>query len=188
MRRLLVGLAVVALTSCSAATEPPSSTTPDPAPTYTTAPASELVAKREIKPDPTTPTHFRLGAIDAPVIPLELTGSELVPPSDPTVLGWWGRPAGSAHGVTLLVGHTVHDGGGELDNLEDVPVRAVANLDGLRYVVTSNRVISKGELAAEAQRLFDQSGPHRLVVVTCEDYDPETGHYASNVVLTAVRS
>ena len=104
------------------------------------------------------------------------------------MLGWWGRPAGSQRGVTLLTGHTVHDGGGDLDNLEDVPVGATANVSGLRYTVASVKVISKTALAEQAPRLFAQTGPHRLVIVTCEGYDPATGHYDSNVVLTATRA
>ena len=131
---------------------------------------------------------MRLDGIDAPVVPLDLSGSTLVPPDNPTVLGWWGKDAGARHGVTLLVGHTVHTGGGDLDNLEDVPVGATAHVSGVRYEVASVKVISKTALAERAPRLFAQSGPHHLVVVTCEDYNPTTGHYDSNVVLTATRS
>ena len=45
-------------------------------------------------------------------------------------------------------------------------------------------VISKDELAKRAPALFAQTGRPNLVLVTCEDYDPATGHYASNVVVT----
>lgn len=108
-----------------------------------------------------------------------------MPPSDPRVLGWWGSKAGAKHGVTLLVGHTVHTGGGTFDDLEEVPVGTDVNVSGVHYTVTSNRIISKAELAQEATHLFSQRGSHRLVLVTCEDYDPATGHYGSNVVLIA---
>ena len=190
MKRLLVGLlAVVSLTACGgAATEPLSSTASTQsevdAPTVAPVPAAAPTAPA----DPTTPTRLRLDEIDAPVVPLDLSGSTLVPPDDPTVLGWWGKDAGARHGVTLLVGHTVHTGGGDLDNLEDVPVGATARVSGVRYQVASVKVISKTALAEQAPRLFAQSGPHRLVVVTCEDYNPATGHYDANVVLTATRS
>lgn len=108
-----------------------------------------------------------------------------MPPADPKTVGWWGSKVGARKGVTLLVGHTVHDGGGALDNLEDVPLGSTLRVNDVRYTVTSNRVISKAKLASEAQTLFSQTGRHRIVVVTCEDYDPATGHYASNVVLVA---
>ncbi len=68
------------------------------------------------------------------------------------------------------------------------PVGATANVSGHRYTVASVRVTSKAALAEQAPRLFSQTGPHRLVIVTCEGYDPATGHYDSNVVLTATRT
>jgi LPXTG-site transpeptidase (sortase) family protein len=119
-----------------------------------------------------------------------LNGNELVPPSDPKVLGWWGKKPGSPHGTTLLVGHTVHTGGGTLDNLEDVPVGRNLIVDGrsgdhVRYQVVYNRTISKAVLAKNAKRLFSQTGAPTLVIVTCEDYNWSTGEYASNVVLMA---
>jgi len=40
------------------------------------------------------------------------------------------------------------------------------------------------ELAKRAPSLFAQTGRPQLVLVTCENYDPATGHYASNVVVT----
>ena len=190
MKRLLVGLlAVVSLTACGgAATESlsPAASTQREVDAPTVAPVSAVAPTAAA--DPTKPTRLRLDEIDAPVVPLDLSGSTLVPPDDPTVLGWWGKDAGARHGVTLLVGHTVHTGGGDLDNLEDVPVGATAHVSGVRYQVASVKVISKTALAEHAPRLFAQSGPHRLVVVTCEDYNPATGHYDANVVLTATRS
>jgi len=186
MKRLLIGLlTMVALTACGSVTVP--EPLPSPVPTQTVV-ESAAVTPAPAPAKPTTPTHLRLDGIDAPVLPLALDGSTLVPPADPTVLGWWGRDAGARHGVTLLVGHTVHTGGGELDNLEDVPVGATAKVSGLRYTVASVKVISKTALAEQAPRLFAQTGPHRLVIVTCEGYDPATGHYDSNVVLTATRT
>jgi len=134
---------------------------------------------------PTVPTRLRLGEIDAPVVPLKLTGSALTPPDDPHTLGWWGKRAGSRHGTTLLTGHTVHDGGGTFDDLEDTPLGARAQVNGHAYEVTSVEVISKDELARRAPALFAQAGRPKLVLVTCEDYNRTTGHYASNVVVTS---
>jgi hypothetical protein len=131
------------------------------------------------------PTYFKVGDIQAKVVPVPMTGSSLVPPSDPKELGWWGKMAGSRHGTTLLVGHTVHTGGGALDHLGEVPVGSVAYISGARYRVTSNKPISKPELALRAGKIFSQVGDPRLVVVTCTDYDPSTGEYASNEVLIA---
>jgi LPXTG-site transpeptidase (sortase) family protein len=127
---------------------------------------------------------LRLGDIDAPVVPLEMAGSALTPPDDPRVVGWWGKRMGARHGTTLLTGHTVHDGGGTFDDLEETPVGARAHLNRHSYAVRSVQVISKDELARRASALFAQTGRPKLVLVTCEDYDRTTGHYASNVVVT----
>jgi uncharacterized protein YceK len=132
---------------------------------------------------PAVPQRLRLDAIDVPVVPIALNGSALTPPDDPRTLGWWGKRAGSRHGTTLLTGHTVHDGGGAFDDLEHTPLGQRARLSGHSYEVTSVEVVSKAELTERAPALFAQTGRPKLVLVTCEDYDPATGHYASNVVV-----
>lgn len=86
----------------------------------------------------------------------------------------------------MLVGHTVHTGGGALDDLEDIPVGTSAHVWGETFTVVHVSVVSKEYVNAWADQLFNQSGTRRLVVVTCEDYDPLTREYASNVVVTAV--
>lgn len=192
MRRLLswswlivpvaVAYVIVLVAIFHAAGESPSSTPPAP----TTAPSPSVV-----KPGPTIshnavePSYFRLGDIRAKVVPVSMDGISLIPPSDPKVLGWWGRMAGSKHGVTLLVGHTVHTGGGALDHLGDVPVGSVAVVSGVHYRVVSNKPISKSNLAVLSPKIFHQDGKHELVVVTCTDYNATTGEYASNEVLVA---
>lgn len=193
MRRLLVPVtALVVLAGCAVGAdtaEPPSSS--DPTPTAALpesarpAPQARPSAPSSPAKAPRVPRRLTGPQIGAQVIPLELDGSGLVPPDDPTVLGWWGRKAGATHGTTLLVGHTVHDGGGTFDDLEHIAVGSTFHVSGLAYVVKSNRTISKAALARQSSSLFDQRGSPRLVLVTCEDYNPTTGHYASNVVLTA---
>lgn len=184
---------MAALTGCGGAVTEAHPSTSEPtregaaasAPAASPEPVAQAEAAEHPEQVPQRPDHLRMGDIDAPVVPLVLSGTTLTPPADPTVLGWWGRRAGADHGVTLLVGHTVHTGGGDLDHLADVPLGTVAAVDGHRYRVTSNEIMSKAALARRAPRLLAPSGPHRLVVVTCADYDPATGHYRSNVVLTA---
>ena len=177
MKRLLLCLiALLALSGCGYATaqrEPLASSASTSAP-----------SKKSAAVPPNAPTRLRLGDIKAPVVPLELSGSALTPPDDPSVLGWWGKRAGAHHGTTLLTGHTVHDGGGTFDNLELTSPGERAHLSGHSYEVTTVKVISKDKLAKRAPALFAQTGHHKLVLVTCEDYNPATGHYASNVVVT----
>lgn len=194
----LVGLfiALIFLGGCAdAGSHGPVPTEPSPGPwpeeTQTSATPGPKV-QRQVDRQPVEPQRlYCCGDLDAPVVPLHLEGNALVPPSDPQVLGWWGAKAGSPKGTTLLVGHTVHAaawktyGHGVLDNLEEVALGTDINVSGVHYTVTRNRIISKAALSRRAPHLFSQRGSHRLVVVTCEDYDPATGHYASNVVLIA---
>jgi hypothetical protein len=134
---------------------------------------------------PQEPTHLHLWHFDAPVVRVAPSARELVPPSDPHVLGWWGKRAGARHGTTLLVGHSVHTGGGELDSLADTPVGRVATVSGVRYRVTAVRVMTKRRLAVRAPQLFRQTGPPRLVVVSCANYDWATGVWPDNAVVIA---
>lgn len=188
MRWLPIVVAVVGVQTLgvvSVVTEPPPSTTTSVSVLTGSDLPADTVAPRGARVPPSAPSSMGMPGIHAQVVRLSLTGSALVPPSDPRVVGWWGRRAGARQGTTLLVGHTVHDGGGALDDLEDVPLGTTIKVGRHRYTVTSNKVISKATLAAQAERLFNQQGPHRLVIVTCEGYDPVTGHYDSNVVLVA---
>jgi LPXTG-site transpeptidase (sortase) family protein len=113
----------------------------------------------------------------------------LVPPSDPTLLGWWaaGARPGDRQGAALLTGHTVHTGGGALDHLADLRsgerVRVTVPGGEFGYVVRSVRTFEKGALADRAARVFGRRGPGRLVLVTCADWDGE--RYLSNVVVVA---
>lgn len=127
--------------------------------------------------------------VDAPVDPISAPGGTLVPPGDAARLGWWagGARPGDARGSVLVAGHTVHTGGGALDDLEELRRGDVVRVRTTRgtqaYQVTSVRVPSKTMVAAEARRLFAQDVPGRLVLVTCEDWDGT--RYRSNVVVLA---
>ena len=136
--------------------------------------------------------------VDAPVLAVKAPGRTLTPPADPQQLGWWadGARPGSATGSALIAGHTVHTGGGALDDLEtlregdEVLVENRLRRDGrtvertVAYVVQSVEVFGKGTIAARAEELFSQEVDGRLVLLTCEDWDGT--RYLSNVVVTAV--
>ena len=127
--------------------------------------------------------------VDARVLPVKAPGRTLVPPADPQQLGWWadGARPGDARGSALVAGHSVHDGDGALDRLEDLAPgdRVVVRSDQgrLTYAVDRVRVFDKGAIAEEAERLFSQEVPGRLVLLTCEEWDGS--RYLSNVVVTA---
>lgn len=128
--------------------------------------------------------------VAARVTPIAVEESRtLVPPSDYTTVGWWsgGAAPGAPQGTTILTGHTVHTGGGALDDLEDLrpgdSVVVVRPHRDLEYAVASVRIYRKGRLAERASQVFGQDGPGRLAIVTCEDWNGEI--YLSNVVVIA---
>jgi len=127
--------------------------------------------------------------VDVPVIKINTVKGVLLPPSDPQTLGWWagGARPGAAWGSALITGHTVSTGGGAFDDLEnlrasdDVRVRTPNGV--LRYTVTGVTIYRKASLAKDAERVFSQTVPGRLVLITCEDWNGYI--YLSNVVVFA---
>lgn len=131
----------------------------------------------------------RLG-VDARVVNVDAApGGVLVPPDDPTVLGWWrgGAPPGAVRGAALITGHTVSSGGGAFDNLDTLRagnrVSVRTRRGRIDYRVTGVTVYRKATLAQDAERVFSQSVPGRLVLITCEDWNGTT--YLSNAVVFA---
>lgn len=127
--------------------------------------------------------------IDVPVVPIHLQVSTLVPPSDPQTLGWWadGAVPGAKDGSAIITGHTVHTGGGALDNLERLVVGDVftvrTDAGSIDYWVSRVEIYDKARVSRASSHLFNQSMRGRLVLITCEDWDG-TG-YNSNVVVIA---
>jgi LPXTG-site transpeptidase (sortase) family protein len=132
----------------------------------------------------------RLG-VHAPVVRIRDSARVLVPPSDPQTLGWWsaGAAPGALRGGALITGHTVHSGGGAFDNLETLQagdrVRVRTAEGVIPYVVRGVTVYRKATLARDAERVFSQTVPGRLVLITCEDWNG-TG-YDSNAIVFAER-
>ncbi len=144
-------------------------------------------------PEPKPPRPVRILVpgldVDAPIKPIAMAGRVLTPPSDPSVIGWWSRGArpGAVSGTAILTGHTVHSGGGAFDDLELLRrgqrVRVGTRGRNLDYVVRSVTVYRKQSLRHAASRIFDQTVPGRLALVTCEDWNGTA--YLSNVVVIA---
>ncbi len=169
-----------------------------------TAPATETTTSEQETADSpelpdAAPASWKPGAprrllvpslgVDAPVVPIEAPGGVLTPPADPQVLGWWaaGAKPGARTGSALVTGHTVHSGGGAMDDLERLArgdrVWMRTDRGRIGYDVRSVVVLGKGELAEQAEQLFSQEVPGRLVLITCEDWNGV--EYLSNVVVTA---
>lgn len=128
--------------------------------------------------------------VTAPVVPITMTAQRaLQPPRDPAVLGWWseGAAPGARTGSAVLVGHSVRTGGGALNELAALSQGDAIEVNGwgtaLTYRVQSVEVLSKDQVARDAERIFNQSGSGRLVVITCEDWDGSV--WRSNVITVA---
>ncbi len=140
---------------------------------------------------PGAPRSIHIGrlGVRSRVLPIHAVGGTLVPPDDPTRLGWWadGARPGDPRGSVLVTGHTVSTGGAALDRLEELrPGDAVTvrtRRDTLEYAVRRVASIDKGLVAQQAERLFSQEVPGRLVLITCGDWDGT--RHRSNVVVTA---
>ena len=129
--------------------------------------------------------------IRAPILPIEVNDQRaLDPPRNPRDVGWWQRSArpGAKQGQTVLTGHTVHTGGGVMDDLGQLRrgrlVRVVTPKGTMVYRTTKVVTWSKGELAQHAVDIFaQQRGDVRLVLITCSGW---TGsYYKDNVVVFA---
>jgi LPXTG-site transpeptidase (sortase) family protein len=129
--------------------------------------------------------------IRAPILPIEVNAQAVLdPPRNPRDVGWWQRSArpGAAKGQTVLTGHTVHTGGGVMDDLGKLRkgqlVRVVTPRGTMTYSTTRVVTWSKDELAKRAVNIFAQKRSDvRLVLITCSGW---TGsYYKSNVVVFA---
>ena len=156
-----------------------------------TAQAQEAAEPVKAPWEPGAPRRVQIPAlhVNAPVMPIRAPGGVLVPPSDPRQLGWWagGAKPGASRGSALVTGHTVHTGGGALDDLETLRrgdhVTVRTDRGRIPYAVRHVAIYSKGSVAKHARRLFSQQVRGRLVLVTCEDWNGV--RYLSNVVVVA---
>jgi LPXTG-site transpeptidase (sortase) family protein len=127
----------------------------------------------------------------APVVPIEIdSAGVLSPPEVVKEVGWWKRSAkpGATTGQTLLTGHTVHTGGGSMNDLGDMRPGDLVQIRTPRgtvdYRATKVFVYTKAEVAEHKHDLFGQKRKkNRLILVTCTGW---TGHdYTSNIIVFA---
>jgi LPXTG-site transpeptidase (sortase) family protein len=129
--------------------------------------------------------------IKAPVLPIEVNAQQVLdPPRNPRDVGWWQRSArpGAKKGQTVLTGHTVHTGGGVMDELGSLRrgrvVKVVTRKGTMEYRTTRVVTWTKEELAQRAVDIFAQDrGGNRLVLITCDDWNGAS--YDSNIVVFA---
>ncbi|GAB3266755.1 hypothetical protein GCM10027425_33390 [Alteromonas gracilis] len=142
---------------------------------------------------PSRPTQILVPSVGvkAPIIPIQVEDQVLEPPADPSTIGWWDASAmpGQTGGQSVMTGHSVHTGGGELDRLRDV--RAGERVDvrtsegTVRYKIDRKVVWSYAEVAQRYRQLFEQRPEEkgRLVLITCTDWDGTK--WNSNVIVFA---
>jgi LPXTG-site transpeptidase (sortase) family protein len=133
------------------------------------------------------------GRASAAVHPAATVDGLLVVPENVHHVGWWdgSAQAGEAFGSTVIAGHldSATEGIGFFARLRRIKVGDTVALQAdshrLKYQVISVRQVAKKALATDSQA-FRQSGPHRLVLITCTGhYHRDRGGYDSNLVVVA---
>lgn len=133
------------------------------------------------------------GGARADVRPAQTVNGELVVPENVRRVGWWDGSAyaGDPFGSVVIAGHvdSASQGVGFFARLLEVSAGDEITLSKgghqARYRVRELQTVAKQALAAESQA-FDQTGDHRLVLITCTGaYVPSRGGYASNLVVIA---
>jgi LPXTG-site transpeptidase (sortase) family protein len=135
--------------------------------------------------------HIPRIGVDAPVAAIQSNEERILePPRDPSVAGWWsdGAAPGEPQGSAVVVGHTVRNrDGGVFDDIKDLSrgdaIEVAGSDSTLTYRVQSIDVLSKNEVARSAEQIFAQTGPGRLVLITCDDWDGKA--WRSNIVTIA---
>ena len=168
----------------------------DPAPEQT---PPEPSSARVGKPGKTERTTFvpevvvLPGNAEAPVQPAATVDGQLKVPENVDHVGWWdaSASAGDPFGHTVIAGHVDAANGatGFFKRLKQMQKGDVVTLRGggrrLSYRVSTVEDIPRRALANDSQA-FDQSGDHRLVLITCTGrYIRARGGYQDNRVVTA---
>jgi hypothetical protein len=143
-----------------------------------------------------TPVRVRIPSlgISAPIVPagIDVVHGVLGLPSNIERTGWWrdGAAPGTRSGAILIAGHvdSASAGAGAFFKLHRAATGArvrLATADGRTYVyrVETVRTYRKSSLPTS---VYSTGGAPRLVLVTCGGrFDPASGHYDDNVVVTA---
>ncbi|MFJ1760523.1 class F sortase [Amycolatopsis sp. NPDC088138] len=157
--------------SSAAPSSPPPSSAPPPASTTAAAPAAETPRASA----PQEPGTVRLpGGGTATLVRKELgPNAELPIPADLGQATWWGAELDAAGGASVFAGHVNWRGatGPFAELWTDRIGGDVSIVDSTgkawRYRVSQLVTVHKNDLPARAADLFGQSGPHRVVLVTC---------------------
>lgn len=143
-----------------------------------------------------TPQRVAIAAlgVDAPVVPVGVEPGGLMQlPVDVGDVGWYRHgPAPGEPGTAVLASHVDSrtQGPGVLFELRSLDIGALVTVTDEAgaahdFQVVARRTYGKAELPTA--ELFARGGPAELAMITCGgDFDPVTGSYSDNVVVTAV--
>lgn len=174
---VVAGTALPAAGAAGPAARPATPAPPPPAPATTSA-APAAPAAQTSAPPPTPPQQpgtVRLPAGGtASLVRKDLgPGGELPIPADLGQATWWGAELGAAGGASVFAGHVNWRGAtGPFAELWSARIGGeVTIVDSAgktwRFRVSQLVTVHKDDLPARADELFGQSGPHRVVLVTC---------------------
>ncbi len=118
-------------------------------------------------------------------------GAELPVPENLGEATWWGAELNSATGASVFAGHVNWKGqtGPFAELWNDRIGGAVTIVDkagkSWQYKISQLITLKKNELPQRADELFGQSGPHRMVLVTCGGrwVGGSTGYAENRVVI-----
>ena len=152
------------------------------------------------KPGRTERVHFvpellvLPGNAEAPVQPAATVDGQLQVPENVQHVGWWdgSADAGDPFGSTVIAGHldSATSKNGFFARLKRVKKDDVVTLRAgphrLSYKISSVHKVPRRALATDT-KAFDQSGAHRLVLITCDGvYRRDRGGYESNLVVVGI--
>lgn len=116
-------------------------------------------------------------SVRAQIQGIHVSDGVLEPPADPRQVGWDVQSAlpGSVQGTTVVTGHTVHSGGGALDDIgllrqgDQLSVRTNRGL--VAYAVVGITRVTKDAMVRRIPQVFRSEVPGRLVLITCTDWN-----------------
>ncbi|WIY07403.1 class F sortase [Amycolatopsis mongoliensis] len=169
---VVAGTALPAAGSAAAAARP---STPAPPPTSATAAAPAARTSAPPPPPQQKPGTVRLPAGGtAALVRKDLgPGGELPIPNDLGQATWWGAELDAAGGASVFAGHVNWRGAtGPFAELWTAGIGGLVTIvdstgKAWRFRISQLVTVHKDDLPARADDLFGQSGPHRVVLVTC---------------------
>jgi hypothetical protein len=173
-------VAGTALPAAGAAAPAARPATPAPQPATSSAPAAPAVRTQSSTAPPPAPPPQPPGTVRLPaggtatLVRTDLgPDGELPVPNDLRQATWWGAGLDAAGGASVFAGHVNWRGAtgpfAELwsAGIDDVVTIVDSAGKTWRYRISQLVTVHKDDLPARADDLFGQSGPHRVVLVTC---------------------